>query len=176
LSQTPPYLAIGRIGRPHGVQGEVRIEVLTDFPERFAPGARLFVGPAAGAEPQPAAVVTVRTHGDRLLVRFDIAADRDAAGSLTNQLVFIPTAEARPLGPDAYYPHELEGMTVVTAAGRELGRVGAVMETGSAEVLVVREAGREHLIPMIADIIDTVDLAAGRIVITPLPGLLDEEE
>lgn len=170
----PAFLAVGRIGRAHGVRGEVAVEVLTDFPERFAPGAALYVGPE-GAEPEAVRLEGARPHRGRLLLHFEGVTDRDEASALTGQYVFIPQSEARALGPDSYYPHELIGLEVVTAEGQAVGRVADLLETGSADVLIVRGAddGPETLVPMIGEVIGEVDLDAGRITITPLPGLLD---
>lgn len=171
----PGYLVVGRIGRTHGVHGEVRVEVLTDFPElRFVPGRRLYVGVPGDAAPRAVKVASVRAHGAALLVAFDGVPDREAAARLTGHLVHIDVAEAHPLEPDAYYEHQLVGLAVVTDGGEAIGRVSAVLDTGSAPVLEVRTpAGRTVLLPMIAAVIATVDLGAGRITITPLPGLLD---
>ena len=170
----PQYLVVGRIGRPHGISGEVRVEVLTDFPDRFSPGERLFVGPDGEPDPRPVMVESSRPHQSWLLVRFDVTPDRESAALLTNELLYIPASEARALGPDTYYYHELEGLDVATVDGQDLGRVREVMETGSADVLVVSDGERDRLIPMIGDVIASVDLGQGRITITPIPGLLDE--
>ena len=168
----PRYLAVGRVGRPHGLLGEVRVDVLTDFPERFARGAQLYIGPEGG-DPRPARVVSARPHQARLLVIFDLAADRAAAAEITGQYVYVPTEEAHDLGPGSYYEHELVGLEVVTAEGRVLGRVTSLLETGSADVLIITGSDGQHLIPMIAEVVSEVDLEAGRLTITPLPGLLD---
>jgi 16S rRNA processing protein RimM len=176
LTPPPPaYLAVGRIGRAHGVGGEVRVEVMTDFPDqRFVPGRRLFVGREGDPTPRAVVVASVRDHRAALLVRFDIAPDRTAAEELTGQYVYIEGAEAAPLAPDAFYQHQLMGLAVVTATGVAVGRVVGLIETGSADVLeVLAESGQMHLVPMIAAVIAAVDLDDARITITPLPGLLD---
>jgi len=173
LSPTPAYLAVGRIGRAHGVHGEVCVDVLTDFPERFDPGTILYIGPEAAVAPTPATVESARPHKNRLLVRFDAATDRTAAERLTGLFVFIPGAEARVLDPEGYYAYQLIGLEVVTDQGRALGSVAGLLETGSADVLHVHGRDGDVLIPMIADVVRSVDLAAGRVTIIPLPGLLD---
>jgi len=165
---------VGRIGRAHGVRGEVRIDVLTDFPERFTPGATLYIGPEQGDAPEPSTILSVRPHQDRLLVCFDAATDRTTAEALTGLFVFIPSAEARPQEPDSFYVYELIGLAVQTDAGRALGSVAELIETGSADVLVIRGPSGDVLVPMIGDVIQSIDVDAGRIVITPLPGLLPE--
>ncbi len=172
----PEFLAVGRIGRPHGVRGELRVEVLTEFPERFAPGERMLVGTEGTRSPQPVTILEVRSHQGQLLVRFDLASDRDAASRLTNQLLYIRTAEARRLPPDSHYAYELEGLNVLTVGGRHLGSVTRVLETGSADVLIVSSGRRQLLLPMIASVIAKIDVDAGQILVTPLPGLIDESE
>jgi len=174
-SPAPAFLAVGRIGRAHGVRGEVSVQVLTDFPERFAKGAALFVGPEAATAPVPVRVESARPHHRRLLVRLDIAPDRTAAEGLTGQYLFIPTAEAADLGPGEFYPHELIGLAVAVAGGEDIGAVVEIMETGSADVLIVDGPRGKALIPMIDDVIDSIDLEDGRMTITPMPGLLPWE-
>lgn len=173
---TPDYLVVGRIGRPHGVHGELQVDPLTDFPERFTPGAMLYAGPERGDAPSPVRVLSVRSHRDRLIVGFDTADDRDSAQLMTGLHLFIPIDEAGPLDEDTWYEHQLVGLEVVTDAGRILGRVTSLMETGAADVLIVRGAGRELLLPMIAAVIAEIDPSAGRITVTPMPGLIEDED
>jgi len=157
------------------VRGEVRVEVLTDVPERrFAVGSTLFVGRRGEGSPRSVVVLSARPHHDHLLVRLDLTHDRDSAGLLAGQYLYVPTSDAAEIDPDSYYEHQLVGLTVVTVDGTVVGRVVELLETGSAEVLRVRApGGDEHLVPLISDVIADIDLAASRITITPLPGLLD---
>jgi 16S rRNA processing protein RimM len=173
-SPVPAFLVVGRIGRPHGVLGEVEVDVWTDFPERFQPAGTLFVGHPDDSAPRPVVVASARPHHDRLLVRFDVIEDRTAAAELTGLYVMVPTAAAMPLEADAYYHHQLLGLTVELPDGTELGTVTEVIETGSADVLVVSGPRGDVLVPMIGSVIAQVDLAAGRILVTPIPGLLDD--
>ncbi len=174
-SAGPTFLVVGRIGRPHGVRGEVEVQVWTDFPERFRPGSRLYVGKPDGSDSRPVAVLAARPHHDRLLVRLDLAADRTAAGALTGLHLLVPATEAMPLEADAYYHHQLVGLAVVLPDGSAVGDVTEVLETGSADVLVVQGPQGEVLLPMIGAVIASVDLAAGRLLITPIPGLLEAD-
>jgi 16S rRNA processing protein RimM len=169
----PEYLTIGRVRSAHGVRGEVRVEVLTDFPElRFRPGAELFVGPEQG-ERRPGRIAGVRGHGGSLLVRLDGVGDRDAALGLAGQSLWIRTSSAQRLPADSYYEHELVGLDVVTSDGTEIGRVTALMETGATDVIVVRGAGAVRLLPLTKEVVRVVDLESRRIQIEVLPGLLD---
>lgn len=172
----PDYLVVGRIGRPHGVQGELQVDPLTDFPERFAPGATLFAGPERGDAPSPVRILSVRSHRDRLIIGFDTADDRDSAQLMTGLHLFIPIGDAGQLDEDTWYEHQLVGLEVITDTGRILGRVSSLMETGAADVLIVRGQGTELLLPMIGDVIADIDPVAGRITVTPLPGLIEDEE
>lgn len=169
---TPRFLAVGRIGRPHGLRGELEVDVWTDNPARFEPGSQLLIGAARDPEPRPVTVVSVRPHQARLLVRFDAAADRETAARLTGLNLWVATADARPLEDDSYYPHELVGLEVVQADGTSLGSVVDLIETGSADVIVVRGPAGDVLLPLLGDVVAEVDVAAGRMVVTPWPGMI----
>jgi 16S rRNA processing protein RimM len=177
----PTYLAVGRILRAHGLQGEVQVEVLTDHPgARFAPGSVLLVGsdPGRGREPEPREVIAMRPHGARLILRLAEVNDRADAERVRGLGLWIPVTEAAELDEGSYYVHQLEDLNVRTVAGRELGRVRRIMETGATDVLVVRDdqGGKDVLLPMRAEILVEIDLAAGHILVDPLPGLLEEPE
>lgn len=174
MDETLDYLIIGRIGKPHGVRGEVTIEVMTDFPERFQAGARVFIGPEHGAEPVPITMESARPHQDRMLVRFANTADRTAAEQLRDLSVFIPLDEAAPLEEDSYYPHELIGLTARVADGRELGQVDELIQAGGNDVLVIRSAERKGdvLVPLAAPFIQEIDLDEGVVTVVAVEGLL----
>src|SRR5262245_9904200 len=117
-------LTVGRVVRPHGVTGEVVVEVRTDDPEtRFAPGAVLRAKGSDGSECNYV-IEAVRAHGGRLLVRLDGVADRDAADALRGSLFVIDSEDLPPIEePDTYYDHQLEGLRVLTTAGLDIGTV-----------------------------------------------------
>ncbi len=168
----PLFLAVGKLRRPHGVRGEILLEVLTDFPERFQAGAVVYVGPRR----VPLTLRSVRAfRDDLLLVAFEGYADRDAVGVLRNQLVLVPAEEAPPLAEDEVYYHQLLGLQVVTDQGRPLGRLVEILETGANEVYIVRpeEGGPEILLPAIDEVVLKVDLEQGVMVVHLLEGLLE---
>ncbi len=169
------YLLIGRILRPHGVRGEVAVEPLTDYPERFQAGARLFLGPELGATPVPVTIGSARPHQDRILLRLEQTADRNAAEQLRGLCFFIPLEEAAPLDEDSYYPHELIGLQVRLEDGRELGLVDELMQAGGNDVLVVRSPERrgDVLVPLAGPFIREIDLEEGVVTVVAVPGLLD---
>jgi 16S rRNA processing protein RimM len=175
--RTPPpdRLIVGRVLRPHGVRGELSVEVLSDAPERFAPGAELGVGDPDGPEPLRTAVVAAaRRHQGRLLLSFAGVDDRDAADRYRGAWLSIPATEARPLAPDEFWPHQLVGLAVVDRQGRERGRVADVVPGAAHDLLSVElPGGASVLVPAVAALV-TVELDAGRVLVEAVPGLLDE--
>ena len=169
---------VGRIGRPHGIRGEVVVGVRTDEPDlRFAVGAVLDAGRTPDAEPPgqpPLQVAAKRWHSGQLLVAFAGITDRTAAGELTGRWLSVDSSQLPPTAdPDEFRDHELIGLSVRTSAGEPVGVVTDVLHHGQ-DVLVVRQApGQEHLVPFVKAIVPEVDVAAGVLVIDPPPGLLD---
>ncbi|MEZ5133120.1 MAG: ribosome maturation factor RimM [Mycobacterium sp.] len=170
-------LVVGRVVKPHGITGELVVDVRTDEPlERFAVGSRLQLKPSrGGGEPCEVEVQSARPHGGRLLVRLSGLIDRDGAERVRGHLFVVDSADLPPLDdPDEYYDHELEGMTVRTMDGGEVGRVGEVLHTAAGELLSVRtESGSEVLVPFVGAIVTAVSRAERLIEIDPPEGLLD---
>ena len=182
-------IAVGQIVRAHGIRGEVLVAVRTDEPDvRFVPGAVLATEPPGRG---PLTVAAARWHTGRLLVAFEGVRDRNAAEDLRGTLLILDSAQIpSPDDPDEFYDHQLIGLGVVTAAGEPVGVVTDVLHHGQ-DLLVVRRDGRpgtsgaqglagpaagEALVPFVGAIVTDVDVAAGRLVIDPPPGLLDPDE
>lgn len=167
-------VVIGRIGRAHGIRGEVAVEVRTDDPDsRFATGAVLGTDPSSAG---PLTVETTRPHSGRLLVRFAQVPDRTAAEGLRGVLLTVEAPEAADDEPDAYYAHELVGLRVVTDAGGEVGEVSEVLPAPAHDLLRVRrDDGGEALVPFVEALVPDVDLPAGRVTVADRPGLLHPE-
>ena len=165
---------VGRIGRAHGIRGEVIVSVRTDEPEsRFAAGMVL---DADGRD--PLTVASSRRHSGQLLVAFAGIGDRSAAEALAGTFLSVDTSQLPPTGdPDEFRDHELVGLTVRTVSGRPVGQVTDVLHPGQ-DVLVVEETGTgvERLVPFVKAIVPEVDLAAGVLVVDPPAGLLDPEQ
>lgn len=170
-------LIVGRVAKPHGVTGEVVVEVRTDDPEvRFAPGAVLRAKGSNHGE-RNFVVEAVRPHGSRLLVRLAGVADRDAADALRGDWFVIDSADLPPIDePDTYYDHQLEGLRVQTTTGHDIGTVAEVLHTAAGELLAVKrdEAG-ELLVPFVSAIVTSVSLDSGLVEIDPPDGLLELE-
>ena len=188
-------LIVGRIGRPHGIRGEVIVGVRTDEPDlRFAVGAVLDVersvpGPAgtrdgaAGGGQLADGQLTVaaaRWHSGQLLVAFAGITDRTAASELTGSWLSVDSSQLpESSDPDEFRDHELIGLSVRTSAGDAVGVVADVLHHGQ-DLLVVRQDGDrdggkagEYLVPFVKAIVPEVDVSAGVLVIDPPPGLLN---
>ena len=167
----PVFLAVGKLRRPHGVHGEIIMDVLTDFPERIHPGMILYTGP----QRQPLRLHGLRWHGSAMLVEFDGYETPESVGELRNQYTCVPTADRPPLPEGEYYQHQLIGLKVVSEQGETLGSVSEILSTGANDVYVVRpEIGKEILIPAVDDFVVAVDLERGELRVRLLPGLLPE--
>jgi 16S rRNA processing protein RimM len=165
-------VAVGRVGPPRGVRGEVFVAPLTDAPaERFAPGAVLRTEPAGAG---PLTVAESSLAGGKLVVLFDGHDDREAAVALRGVELFVRTADRPALAdPDEFYDSDLVGLLAVTVDGEELGPVTAVQHGAGADQLLVEVGGRECLVPFVAAIVPSVDLAAGRLVVDAPDGLFE---
>jgi 16S rRNA processing protein RimM len=168
------HIAIGMITGAHGLRGELKVELHTDFPERFVPNMQVYLG----EDLDPALITTARPHQGQMLVQFDEITDRDAAEELRGLWIFVPESEAIELEEDTYFIHDIVGLSVQTEDGNLLGTVEEVLATGANDVYVVKTPGvppREILLPAIADVVKEVDLAAGVMTVTLLPGLVDDD-
>ena len=170
-------IAVGQIGRAHGIRGQVAVVVRTDEPDvRFVPGTTLATEPP---ERGPLTVAATRWHSGRLIVTFDGVRDRNAAEDLRGTLLVLDSAQIPvPDDPDEFYDHQLIGLGVVTAAGDAVGEVTDVLHHGQ-DLLVVRRGhgtAGEALVPFVSAIVTDVDVPGGRLVIDPPPGLLDPGE
>lgn len=168
-SAEPHFLAVGRVSKPHGVLGEVRVELMTDHPERFEWLDAIYVGEK---NPQRVAIVSVRYHQDVVLLKLEGYSTRTEAEMLRGELLQVPESEAVPLGEDEYFIYQLIGVEVFTEQGRRLGELTEVLETGANNVFVVDDERSQYLIPDIPDVIKEVDIENRRLVIHPMPGLI----
>jgi 16S rRNA processing protein RimM len=166
-------VTVGRIGRPHGIRGDVLVGVRTDEPElRFASGSQLDTDPVGVG---PLTVAAIRWHSGELLVRFEGISDRTTASGLGGTWLFVDAATIGGTGdPDEFRDTDLVGLSVRTVDGIAVGMVGDVLHSGQ-DVLVVRPAagGADILVPFVKAIVPEVDVAAGVLVIDPPVGLLN---
>jgi 16S rRNA processing protein RimM len=180
----PIYLIVARVMRPHGTQGEVGCEIITEFPERFRRTKHVFLSPPIepgllearpGATPREYTVGQARlsTHRGRpeVILKLGEVTDRDAAEGLRGLLVQVPESEAWKLPRGRFYWHQILGLRVVTTAGDEIGTVAEILETGANDVYVVRGDGGERLIPAITQVVKWINPARGEMLVELMPGL-----
>jgi 16S rRNA processing protein RimM len=164
-------VAVGELGSAHGLGGWLRLWPYQPGAPSLAPGGQVLLE-RDGAW-LAATVATVAPHGRGMLLALDGVSDRDAAAALTGMRILVRARDLPAPEAGEFYHHEIHGFAMVTTDGRELGTIAETMSTGLNDVWVVRGGGREHLIPIIADVVREIDRAGRRVVIEPMPGLLD---
>jgi 16S rRNA processing protein RimM len=163
----PLYLSVGFLRRPHGVMGEIVMDLHTDFPERMKPGRELFVG----EEHKPMTLTSVRPHQLGLLVKFENVETPEEAGLYRNHWVYVQTKDVS-LPDGQHYKHELLGLKVVDENDSPLGELVEILETGANEVYIVRDdSGKEILLPAIPSVILDLDIDRGLLKVHLLEGL-----
>lgn len=163
-----PFVAVARVLGAWGLHGHVRVELLTDFPERLAEREQVYLG----ARFRPVRVEEATVQRRSAVLKLHGIGDAEHAAALRGQLLYVAERDLAPLPEGAYYWHQIIGLIVETTEGQRLGRVVEILRTGSNDVYVVRDAGREVLVPAIDAVIRKVDLSAGLMIIDPLPGML----
>jgi 16S rRNA processing protein RimM len=169
-------VVVGRVGKPHGLRGEVTVEVRTDEPDRrFAVGTSVRAErPGGSAAPWSAlTVAATRWHQTTLLVRFEELSDRTTAEAARGLLLHADVStDESPEDPEEFYDHQLVGLAAVDVDGRALGEVGAVLH-GAQDLLQIRTPdGRDALVLFVAALVPEVDLPGGRVVVADRPGLV----
>jgi 16S rRNA processing protein RimM len=170
-------LLVARIGKPHGLGGEVTVQLHTDDPDtRFATGAVLATQAAPGSGvPRELTVRSARSHRGIWLIGFEEVPDRSGAESLRGTRLFVDASPGLPEDDDeGWYESDLVGLAAVTVGGSAIGTVSG-LQTGAAQDLLVVElaGGGEALVPFVEAIVPEVDLEGGRVVLDPPPGLLE---
>lgn len=167
-------VVVGVIGKPHGLRGEVGIDLRTDEPER-----RFAVGQTVRSEGgiRIFTVSSARDHSGRLLVTFDELPDRTAVeGVRGTRLVVDVVTDETPVDDGEYYDRQLVGLRVLDAAGADVGEVVAVIHLPSQDALEVQTDTGLRLIPFVLDLVPEVDLLRGRLQLADVPGLLTDED
>lgn len=168
---SPRYLAIGRVTRAHGVRGEISVVVLTEFPERFDTTEWVYLGNEMEADAYR--VKKHRWHKINVLLTLEGVTDRTAAEQLRGLLVQVPVEDAVPLPEGSYYLYQVIGLPVFTTEGERLGVLSNMLETKANNVYVVlNENGKEILLPVISDVVKSIDLQKGQIVVELIEGLI----
>jgi 16S rRNA processing protein RimM len=167
------YITIGRITGPFGLEGDLKVSSDTDYPERFASMKRIFL--RQGNKFWEKEIVGVMYHNGRVLIRLSGVETPEEGKKLRGTLLQIPEEEVWPLPEGSYYWYQIVGLSVYTESGRLLGQVSDVLETGGNDVYAVKDqSGKEYLIPATREVVRSIDLQGQKILVRPLPGLLEE--
>jgi len=164
----PVYLVIGYLRRPHGVRGEIIMDIHTDFPDRIKSGRKVLIG----EKHQPHTLDTVRPHANGLLVSFRGVDTPEDAGKFRKRWVYVKSSQVPPLPEGQHYQYELIGLDVVDENGTPLGKLAEILETGANDVYVVRDdSGKELLLPAIPSVILDLDMGRRLLKVHLLEGL-----
>lgn len=169
--QPPEFLSVGRVVRPHGVHGALKVISFSSPIRPLTPSSTVYLGP----HQDPVIVRSVQSHQDGYILFLEGCVDRNAAERLRDLVVYVRFDDTEPLHDDEYYYWQIIGLEVVTQDGEILGDLVDILETGANDVYVVKEpTGGELLLPNIASVIMEVDLERTRLVVNLLPGLRPE--
>jgi 16S rRNA processing protein RimM len=150
VSGEPVFLAVGFLRRPHGLEGEILMDVLTDFPERLRSGKTVYVGD----NHEPVRIASIRGHNVEKIIRFTGIETPEEAGKFRNKNLFVKAANLPELPEGEYYHHQLIGMNVLDESGQSLGTLHSILETGANDVYLVKTPeGKELLLPAVEDVI-----------------------
>jgi len=166
MGTAPEYLIVGRIIAPWGTMGEVKVQVITDFPDRLAQGEEVYL------DGVPLTIERSRYHKGRLLLKLATIDSTQQAEKLRRHDLTIPRSQFRSMPPDHYYHFQLIGLKVRTTGGDYLGEVADILVTAGNDVYIVRGEKKEMLIPAIEDVVKSIDLEKGEIIIEAIDGLL----
>ena len=164
------FTAVGRVLRPHGLKGEIRVSAFSASAINLQRGRTVFLDGVRRT------VLRARPDRDAWIIQLGGMTDRAAVEALRGELLETPDAEVQRDDDESYFVHELLGLRVVTKDGQELGTIADVITTGANDVYVVDGPGGELLVPVISDVIDEIDMAERLVCITPLSGMLDESQ
>ena len=160
------FVTIGQIIAPWGNKGELKVEVVTDFPHRFSPPSMVYVNQ------QPVTIISTRWHKGKAIIRLDTTVSAEDAQRLRGQPIEIHHSQLEPLLEGQYYHFQVIGLEVWTTQGEFLGNVTDIISAKSNDNYVVSGADGEIIIPTIEDVIKSIDLDKGRITIEAIEGLL----
>lgn len=169
MTDSPAKLIVGRVLKPWSYRGELKIQVLSDFPDRFASLREVYLGDDA----KSFVVERAHPHGKFVLLKL-VGVDSEAdAAKLREQYIYVARENAMPLQPNQAYLYELLGLRAVTTDGQDLGEIVDILDTPAHDVFVVREGAREILIPGVPEYIREINVAEKRVIVHLVAGLVD---
>ncbi len=165
-SSEPEFITVGQILAPWGIRGKLKVKVVTDFPQRFAPSSEVYVNR------QPMTIDLAEWHAGNVIIKLNTIDSIEAAQGLKGQPIEIHRSQLKPLPEGQYYHFQLIGLEVWTTQGELLGTVIEILTAESNDNYIVHGTQGEILIPAIEDVVKSIDLNEGRVIIEPIEGLL----
>jgi len=173
-SSNKEWLVVGRVGKPHGIHGDILVEVITDFPERLSTGVRFGIGPEKG--PQSFHEThAVRFHKARWLLSTVGIRSRELIEEWRGQYLYLPEQSLDELPEGYYYEHHLAGLKCCSVDGEDLGTITGFDPDDTQIRIIVRREKKDYSVPWVPAIIIAVDLEAGTVTLDPPKGLLDDD-
>ncbi|MDD5093751.1 MAG: ribosome maturation factor RimM [Dehalococcoidia bacterium] len=166
-TESHDFLTVGYIRGHWGIHGEVTVEVMTDFPDRFEPQRKLYL------DGHPLTIERSHPHKGYFILKLSTIDDIPSADKLRGKALEIPLREAHTLPEGEYYRFQLVGLEVVTTEGESVGRITEILPTASNDVYIVHGPRGEILIPAISDVVKSIDITKGQLIIEVISGLLD---
>ncbi len=166
----PEFITIGEILAPQGTEGKLKVKVLTDFPQRFAPNSRIYINR------QPMTIDSTEWRKGMAIIKVNAIDGIEGAESLRGQPIEIHHRQLQSLPEGQYYHFQLIGLEVWTTGGELLGEISEILTAESNDNYIVSGARGQLLIPAIDDVVKSIDLSQGRVVIDPIVGLLSLNE
>jgi len=160
------FITIGEILAPQGVKGKVKVKIETDFPQHFASGSKIYINR------QPITIDSTEWHNEKLIIKLNAIDSFEDAQKLRGKTIEIPRSQIHPLPEGQYYHFQLIGLEVWTVQGELLGNITEILTAESNDSYIIHGAKGEILIPAIEDVIKSIDLDKGCLVIEPIEGLL----
>ena len=160
------YVTIGQILAPWGIKGKLKVEVITDFPQRFTPCSKIYINH------QPMTIDSAEWHKGKAIIKLNTIDSIEEAQRLRGQAIEIHHSQLQPLPEGQYYHSQLIGLEVETTQGELLGNITQILPAKSNDIYVVSGDRGEILIPAIEDVVKSIDPNKGRMVIEPIEGLL----
>lgn len=168
IVQMPPtdHISVGKILRPWGLKGQLKVDPFSDFPGRFKVGQEFFIGSAKFR------CNDARERSGKFILQLAGIETKEEANNFQGKLLTIPQSEAPELPEGTFYYHEVEGLDVWTDSDYYLGKITEIITTASNDVYVVQNVKQEILIPATPDVIKSINLKSKKLTVSVIPGLI----
>jgi 16S rRNA processing protein RimM len=166
----PEYITIGTIAASRGLRGHIKVNVETDFPQRFSVSSRIYI------DKQAVSIDESSWHKGQAIIKLRGVDTEEEADRLVGRTIEIRRSQLFSLEEDVYFHFQLVGLEVITTGGDTIGTITDILSMASADIYVIKGMSGEILIPATDEVIKSVDPDKGTMVIEPMDGLLSLNE